>query len=514
MSDENLELRLKLWNHLAQHRNLMLSDAWYGTEKQVEGWTNISELERKDPNSNARRELNQLETIIKGPDLNKTMKGKLLMLFDLGAGDGYKGQCMLGWLMGCSQSLTYYVPYDASRLLLRKAVDEIASHHDGVFVQWGDPFLEIAQFMENASAGKFQECIRDLQEYLKLPRLLDSFLTDAEYTTKLIEETITEAISTARPKVEQLQRELEELNEVKNRNKLQKKLIEIRKKYNPEVVQTLNEVFKLSSKGDIPYTQALMATLCDSKFIKPNEYTEHIGMDGEIWAMSTPVISQGLKADFSQTQCKEIALIRDNGAAIKDFIINTAYAGEDYARQRELHTKWNIKATGIIALLGQTLGNFKPEQQAELLQNLYFAMKPKDVLLLGVECRPEPNAPEYESKIEALANKYKGDVADGFLKETTRLLGIPDEAIGKLDARFRNNSVEMFYRVSAQEGISVPHPLDKETRIHFGHGKEILCATSYKFTPSEVHKLLEDARFTDIKVFPDRTDYIVVKARK
>jgi hypothetical protein len=528
MTDENLELKLKLWNHLAQHGNLACSDAWYGTEKQAEGWAGISAAELDDPNSNASRELAQIDQLLEREDVKTGFNDSFCMMFDLGIGTGVKTVYLLQKMPGV---LTYLTPYDGSLPLLRNAILNLL--RSGVAVDFGDPICGIVNFVQDINSAQFQKAINELETYLKLPQLLEDIAKEnIGFASEKFAPLFEEAIKKAYEKTKELKRELRELKKettTLSRKDLQTRLYELRQNYNPELIQDLQgylkELPRVVRYSDYASTiritlDYIARTLVDAGLIQPYSGT----------LRSNKVMNRGLKADFSENNCEEIAFLRGNAEIVLHRAVNyilsrkippgkTIKAINDISDEFGLRDEYldkyrheNTPIKGLFLLLGQTLGNFAPPEQKKLLCDLYYSMEPGDLLLLGIECRPSKDNPEYKRHVKELEKKYKNKTADDFLRSTTRLLNIPDEAI-EFDASFKSNAVQMFYKVKAKDGILIPHPEDPDRQIYFARGKEILTATSYKFTPAEIKKLLKNAGFK-LPYFPDRTDYIVALVQK
>ncbi len=76
----------------------------------------------------------------------------------------------------------------------------------------------------------------------------------------------------------------------------------------------------------------------------------------------------------------------------------------------------------LATLLGQTLGNFDEAQRLELCSKIYESLSVGDMLLIGVELRPNVDDPLYETEIEKIKDYYRSSehFARQFLPEEVR----------------------------------------------------------------------------------------------
>lgn len=535
MSDENLELRLKLWNHLAQNGNLACSDAWYATDKQMQGWCDISISELNDKNSNASKEIEQINEFMDDDGWDASYR-HFLMVFDLGCGTGHKAVEVLQHISG--DSIAYYVPYDVSKSLIN-----IASHTVAKELSAERDFCELSlsfsTFLRNASAHRFTECIDYLRKFNELPDALKNWLDDPVIKGSPMFKGISglsEILDSSKQKATRLETDISKFWErakTKTPSDLQEMLVRLWREYKPDLAETIAPnlakiksqlAFKMPDEQShtlrdfavyVCDVQPLKEIFADIRLLNSKRVSFKSQYDWPPTGIDSLVlINQGLNGDFFQNHSVEIAYLRSNAKAILKHIsskIKLDRTSWDF----EMHTlPSKLKPRGLVMLLGQTLGNFVPEQQKQLVQDLYLAMQPDDYLLLGVELRPSKESPSYASHMDQLVQKYQSKGADDFMKEATHLIGIPDSSIGNLKARFNeaNNTIEMFYQVQ-ESGLTVPHPSDPARNVYFRPGAEIIAAISYKFDRKELHDLVKDARF-EIKYFPDRTDYVLLVARK
>lgn len=162
----------------------------------------------------------------------------------------------------------------------------------------------------------------------------------------------------------------------------------------------------------------------------------------------------------------------------------------------------------MVTFLGHTLGNFTAEHQQTLINRLADIMKQGDALVLGVELGPRPDNPRYKERVQELLAKYGASIEgkqdskpDKFLRHTTGLLGIPDDAL-RFNVSWKDNAVHMGYTVVVPEfmgytvvvpELRIPHPTRKGEDLCYKKGKQILTGRSYKFAIKELQELLTGA---------------------
>ncbi len=150
----------------------------------------------------------------------------------------------------------------------------------------------------------------------------------------------------------------------------------------------------------------------------------------------------------------------------------------------------------LYMLLGQTLGNFAPAQQGELLRSFYSNMDSGDYLLVGIECRPvkgrtndkQIDQQVYEQDIADMVKRYQD--GDAFLRNSTRNLDIPDDALD-FKVVYEENAIQMRFDVT--KPVTVRHG---KKQVELKAGQRIPIAFSYKFTPNEAIMLIKSNGFT------------------
>ncbi len=155
----------------------------------------------------------------------------------------------------------------------------------------------------------------------------------------------------------------------------------------------------------------------------------------------------------------------------------------------------------LIAFLGGTVGNLKPEARARFLRRMAQHMGPSDALLLGTDLVKDI------PRLEAAYNDRQGVTADfnkNVLAVLNRELGA-DFALERFEhvARYdaRQGWIEMLLRSSAAQRVEVP---SLGLRVDFGEGELLRTEVSAKFQPDQVQAELAAAGLTRIGFWTDR----------
>ncbi len=143
----------------------------------------------------------------------------------------------------------------------------------------------------------------------------------------------------------------------------------------------------------------------------------------------------------------------------------------------------------FVVFLGSIISNFEPH---DILFKISEALEGnEDYMLLGAALRTDPRE---------LVETYNHPLMDKFLKLVLLELGFNDKDV-EFNVRYRNSRVEMVYKLKKDKEISVSN--GKRKSINFREGDEIIAASSYRFTLSELKSLLGDY-FKDIKFFTNK----------
>jgi L-histidine Nalpha-methyltransferase len=155
----------------------------------------------------------------------------------------------------------------------------------------------------------------------------------------------------------------------------------------------------------------------------------------------------------------------------------------------------------LIAFLGGTVGNLKPEARARFLRRLALQMAVSDALLLGTDLVKDI------PRLEAAYNDRQGITADfnlNMLAVLNRELGANFalerfEHVARYDAR--QGWIEMLLRSTVAQRVELPGlPLE----VDFGEGELLRTEVSAKFHPEQVKAELAEAGLTRIGFWTDR----------
>jgi dimethylhistidine N-methyltransferase len=161
----------------------------------------------------------------------------------------------------------------------------------------------------------------------------------------------------------------------------------------------------------------------------------------------------------------------------------------------------------ILALyIGSSIGNFSPEEAAEILRNLRRRLEPGDALLLGVDLAPNA-VPDEGKSVANLIAAYDdaSGVTAAFNKNVLTRLNRELDADFDLDAfahRARWNAEASRIEMHLESLRAQTVPIDGK-RIEFAAGETIHTENSYKFTPDALTELLKSADFVEERVFQD-----------
>jgi len=144
--------------------------------------------------------------------------------------------------------------------------------------------------------------------------------------------------------------------------------------------------------------------------------------------------------------------------------------------------------THFMMLLGNTLGNFDRE---DILNGIKTSMNKQDILLIGNGL--------VIKEINKVTSPYKDKLIDIFLIEVIKQLGLEEKSV-EYDVRFKDSRVEMFYTIKKDKTINY-----LGRTLNFKKGDIIVTAISYKYTKSELKKILEKF-FSSVKIYTDKEE--------
>jgi dimethylhistidine N-methyltransferase len=166
----------------------------------------------------------------------------------------------------------------------------------------------------------------------------------------------------------------------------------------------------------------------------------------------------------------------------------------------------------LVLYIGSSIGNFDPNQAAELLSGVRSALKPGDGFLLGVDLVKD------EATMLAAYDDVAGVTADFNLNLLARLNR-------ELGAGFDLESFEHRAVWNAQESRIEMHlesripqrvwlnGLDlggRDLAIDFAAGETIHTENSYKYRPEQVEAMLASAGFTPVETWTDAKGWFAV----
>jgi L-histidine Nalpha-methyltransferase len=155
----------------------------------------------------------------------------------------------------------------------------------------------------------------------------------------------------------------------------------------------------------------------------------------------------------------------------------------------------------LIAFLGGTVGNLKPEARARFLRQLAQQMAVSDALLLGTDLVKDI------PRLEAAYNDRQGVTAEfnlNMLAVLNRELGANFalerfQHVARYDAR--QGWIEMLLRSSVPQTVELP---GLSMRVDFGAGELLRTEVSAKFRPEQVKAELAAAGLTQVGFWTDR----------
>lgn len=155
----------------------------------------------------------------------------------------------------------------------------------------------------------------------------------------------------------------------------------------------------------------------------------------------------------------------------------------------------------MVAFLGGTVGNLKPEARARFLRRLAVQLGPGDSLLLGTDLVKDI------PRLEAAYNDRQGVTADfnrNVLAVLNRALGanfVLDhfEHVARYDAR--QGWIEMLLRSTFAQHVELP---ELGMRVDFTAGELLRTEVSAKFRPDQVEAELAAAGLTRVGFWTDR----------
>lgn len=161
----------------------------------------------------------------------------------------------------------------------------------------------------------------------------------------------------------------------------------------------------------------------------------------------------------------------------------------------------------LVLYIGSSIGNFEPDQAAELLEGVRGALEPGDTLLLGVDLQKD------ESTLLAAYDDAAGVTAQfnlNLLARLNRELGADfdlDCFAHRAVWNAEESRIEMHLESSINQCVSLP-AVDLE--VSFRAGECIHTENSYKYAPGQAEEMLAAAGFIPESTWTDARGWFAV----
>jgi L-histidine Nalpha-methyltransferase len=146
----------------------------------------------------------------------------------------------------------------------------------------------------------------------------------------------------------------------------------------------------------------------------------------------------------------------------------------------------------LVAFLGGTIGNFLPEERAELLQSMAAVLEPGEWLLLGTDLVKDPDVlvAAYDD-----AQRVTAEFNRNVLHVLNRELGADFDVEAFAHVALWNDAQEWIeMRLRAQRPMHV-HVRDLDMRVRFAAGEDLRTEISAKFRPERIRAELAAGGF-------------------
>lgn len=160
-----------------------------------------------------------------------------------------------------------------------------------------------------------------------------------------------------------------------------------------------------------------------------------------------------------------------------------------------------LRGPALFALLGSTIGNFRPPAAVNLLARIAGVMRPGDFFLLGIDLRPGPR-----KSLERLEAAYddSGGVTARFNRNVLRVLnrdlGTDFEVSAFRHRAFYDEDearIEMHLEAENPQVVELPDG----TRVAFRAGETVRTEVSYKYDRTSVRNLMKGADMELVRWF-------------
>ncbi len=547
---EAKQLEQLVINRLIDHGDLKESRVWYATKRQSLEFAQMTLEDLKNPDSNASREIRLLEDILTNSDFQSLVQGRCLDILDIGCGNGEKAKRIVNH---CGQ--VNYVPVDVSPYMIAIATGNICNEFGLNARQFTVPGLLSRLTATGVSSLLVRQSIyqkrRDLKKQRKrLTRLLgDNKLK--KYLSKINnDQTITDSLKVLEGlagKVKQTEDSLRSLSsELKTCDK--RRLLEIYYNIigdNFSIQKQLMTAFEDTVKFSLvfypvrflecaifwpgPTIDYIVGKLTNFRLSEDHGIFSpyffdgvHYGQDDSRIAMRGGQINsssriyafrQSLRSLFWPKKEKvrqQLEILIKNFNTLIDLQPRTNLDPDeklnipsdlvlkDFSQENMLESILDVTLRyrlynnqRLYLFLGQTLGNFSAVERRELVDKFYQTMSEGDMMLVGVELRPQEESHGFEDHVRLMERNYSR--GSDFLNPILNAAGIqPSDVEYQAVYNRVTNQMEMGYRVVADQVVVTN---SKKSKI-FKKGEIIPVASSHKFAVNEVRSLFEHSGFT------------------
>jgi dimethylhistidine N-methyltransferase len=176
----------------------------------------------------------------------------------------------------------------------------------------------------------------------------------------------------------------------------------------------------------------------------------------------------------------------------------------DYTHEFELAPTGDRR---LVLYIGSSIGNFDPDQAAELLRGVHSALKPGDGILLGVDLVKD------EATLLAAYDDVAGVTAEfnlNLLARLNRELGA-NFYLESFEHRAIWNAPQSRIEMHLESRIAQRVWLDAlDLAVEFAAGETIHTENSYKYRPQQAEAMLSAAGFTPVQSWTDAQGWFAV----
>jgi dimethylhistidine N-methyltransferase len=161
----------------------------------------------------------------------------------------------------------------------------------------------------------------------------------------------------------------------------------------------------------------------------------------------------------------------------------------------------------LVLYIGSSIGNFEPEDSADVLRRVRAGLRPGDGLLLGVDLVKD------EAALISAYNDRAGVTAafnGNMLMRLNRELGATFNAEGFLHVAEWNpdaSRIEIYLESRVAQVVRIPA---LEMRVKFAAGERIHTENSYKYRPGQAERVLCNAGFNPVRCWSDVRGWFAV----